>query len=183
MPEKSESIETIWIEVRSGSAEAWSALVRLLAPVVYSVPRRWGLDRSDSEDISQQTWFALYKSRDKIEDPVALPAWLINVASRKSKRLIRGRIRSRDIPASGGADLPPLPDEEILSLERQAYLRLALTRLDSRCRKLVEALFLSHPPKPYRQIAKELGLKPNSLGPVRTRCLERLKKIFEDFGF
>lgn len=183
MPEKSESIETIWIQVQSGSPAAWAALVRLLAPVVYSVPRRWGLDRSDSEDISQQTWLALYKSRDKIEDPVALPAWLINVASRKSRRLIGGRIRNRELPASGGTDLPPLPDQELLSLERQAYLRLALTRLDGRCQRLVEALFLTYPPKSYQQIAKELGLKPNSLGPIRTRCLERLRRILEDFGF
>ncbi len=176
-----ESIESTWVQVKSGSSQAWTALVRTLAPVVYSVARRWSLDKSDAEEISQQTWLALYTARDEIEDPVALPAWLIRVASRKAQRLVRNRARDRDLPAGTSTAPSPGPDEELLSHERQAFLRLALTHLDDRCRRLIEELFLVHPPKTYQQIAKDLGLKPNSLGPIRARCLQKLRCIFDDF--
>jgi RNA polymerase sigma factor (sigma-70 family) len=177
------SIESTWLQVKSGSSEAWASLVRTLAPVVYSVARRWGLEESDAEDVSQQTWLALYAGRDKIEDPVALPAWLVRVANRKAQRLARNRTRDKELQPGISVESPPLPDEGLLTLERQAFLRMAVTRLDSRCRQLVEELFLTHPPKSYQQIARNLGLKPNSLGPIRARCLERLRRIFEDFGF
>jgi RNA polymerase sigma factor (sigma-70 family) len=112
---------------------------------------------------------------------VALPAWLIRVASRKAQRLLRNRARERNLSSGTSTDPSPRPDEELLSLERQAFLRLALTHLDDRCRQLIEELFLTHPPRTYQQIAKDLGLKPNSLGPIRARCLQRLRRIFEDF--
>jgi len=177
-----ESIESIWAGVRSGSSEAWAVLVRLLAPVVFSTARRWGLGYSDSEEISQQTWLALYVARNEIEDPVALPAWLIRVASRKAQRLLRDRQRDLNLPSGSSMETPSLPDDDLLALERQACLRLALTRLDERCRMLVEALFLQDSPGSYDQIAKKLGLSPNSLGPIRARCLKRLRRILEDFG-
>lgn len=176
-----DSIESTWLQVRSGSSQAWTSLVRTLAPVVYSVARRWGLEDADAEEVSQQTWVALYEGRDEIEDPVALPAWLIRVASRKAQRLVRRCIRSRNLPSGGSLEPPPLPDDELLALERQAYLQLALTRLDDRCRRLIEELFLVHPPKSYQEIARTLGLRPNSLGPIRARCLQRLRLILEDF--
>jgi RNA polymerase sigma factor (sigma-70 family) len=176
-----DDLESTWLAVKSGSSKAWNSLLRALAPVVYTVARRRGLDRSDSEEIAQQTWMALYVARDKIEDPVALPAWLIRVASRKARRLIHDRMRQRDLPAKSGGSPALLPDEELLSLERQAFLRLAMSHLDDRCRRLIEQLFLTHPPKSYRQIAKDLGLRPNSLGPIRSRCLKKLREILEDF--
>ena len=177
------NIESIWIQVKSGSSQAWVSLVRTLAPIVYSVARRWGLEEADAEEVSQQTWLALYAGKNEIEDPAALPAWLIRVASRKAQRLVRRRQRDLTPPSGSAPDSPPLPDEELLALERQAYLRLALTQLDERCRRLIEELFLVYPPKTYQQIARELGLKPNSLGPIRARCLQRLREIFENLGF
>lgn len=175
------SIEHTWEQVRAGSTQGWTSLVRLLSPVVYSVARRWGLSVSDAEDVAQQTWLALYERRDQIEDPAALPAWLIRVVSRKAQRRNRRRFRDNDLRVGSNLNEERLPDEELLALERLAILRLAMTRLDERCRRLVEELFLSDPRKSYQEIARDLGLKPNSLGPIRSRCLQKLRRIFEDF--
>lgn len=175
-------ITTLWESVLCGSQQAWESLVESLAPVVFTVPRRMGLDRADSEEVSQQTWMALYVGREKIKDPVTLPAWLIRVASRKAQRLIHKQKRQTEIQKSNDSGGSALPDEELLTLEREGVLRLAVPELDERCRKLVMALFFADPPKPYAQIAKDLGLRPNSLGPIRARCLKRLKLILEEYG-
>lgn len=74
------------------------------------------------------------------------------------------------------------PEDELIRLERQALLEVAVAQLDDRCRTLIESLFYSPKDKSYRQIANELGIPPNSLGPIRSRCLKRLKKILDEMG-
>lgn len=76
-----------------------------------------------------------------------------------------------------------LPDEEVVALERQATLEIALDHLDDRCAAVLRALFLEPENKSYKQIAKELGVAPNTLGPLRSRCLERLKRVLEKLGY
>lgn len=76
-----------------------------------------------------------------------------------------------------------LPDEEVIALERQAILEVALEHLDSRCAALLRALFFEPENKSYKQIAKDLGVAANTLGPLRSRCLERLRKVLEELGY
>lgn len=79
--------------------------------------------------------------------------------------------------------MDPLPDDELLSLERQAHIEIAMRRLDGRCRQLVEALFFAPSDKSYKDIAGALGIPANSLGPTRTRCLNKLRKILIEIGY
>jgi hypothetical protein len=44
---------------------------------------------------------------------------------------------------------------------------------------LIQRLDLKDPPDSYRQVAETENLAPSSIGPVRRRCLRRLKKIIE----
>ena len=68
-------------------------------------------------------------------------------------------------------------------LESQAVLEAAVAQLDGRCKKLVTWLFLSPRQISYSDISHRLGVKPNSLGPLRSRCLKKLRKILKDMGF
>ena len=68
-------------------------------------------------------------------------------------------------------------------LERRAVLDLALDQLDPRCAKLLRALFLSDESQSYAEIAKSLGVTANAFGPLRSRCLKRLRKILEEMGY
>ena len=76
-----------------------------------------------------------------------------------------------------------LPDEELLRLERYGQLITALAHLDARCRTLLHAVFLSPEEMSYRDIAKELGIPVNSMGPTRKRCLNKLKKILTEMEY
>lgn len=68
------TVSDIWTEVLEGDSGSWTKLVRLLAPLVFTVARRAGLNQSDAEDCVQQTWVALYQGRRNIKDPNRLPA-------------------------------------------------------------------------------------------------------------
>jgi DNA-directed RNA polymerase specialized sigma24 family protein len=68
-------------------------------------------------------------------------------------------------------------------LETEAIIDIAMRQLDLRCRKLLHALYLSPGERSYREIARLLKVKPNSLGPLRSRCLQKLRKILENLGY
>lgn len=163
---------------------SWRLLVARFAGLVYTVAARVGLSENDAEDCAQQTWLTLYRHRSSIRDPQTLPAWLIKTTRRRAvRRLQRLARESAMAPELEPALDRPLPDEEVLALERQAILEAALQQLDPRCRTVLTALFFSPDGKSYGDIAQSLGLATNTLGPLRSRCLKKLQGILKKMGY
>lgn len=178
------SIQDIWNRVLEGDPLAWEQLVNRYGALVLTVARRVGLSRIDAEDCSQHTWTVLYANRARIRDPLALPAWLIRTTKRQAVHLIKARSsRTSAMASAPERDPVALPDEHLLKLEQQARLEYALKQLEPRCRKLLEALFFAPATRSYREIAEELGLPLNSLGPTRQRCLQKLRAILRELGY
>jgi hypothetical protein len=44
-------------------------------------------------------------------------------------------------------------------------------------------LFYEHPPYPYTEVARKLGMATGSIGFIRGRCLKRLQAQLEELGF
>jgi len=178
------TVSEIWNEVLEGHSDAWTQLVRMFAPLVFTVARRAGLSQTDAEDCVQQTWIALYRGRNNIKDPSRLPAWLLRVASRVAMRLVREQARQQLVSRQAETSTPAIPPDEVLQrLERLTHLEIGLSQLDRRCSKVLREVFLAPPDKTYRDIAADLGIAPNSLGPTRMRCLQKLRKILEALGY
>jgi RNA polymerase sigma factor (sigma-70 family) len=181
-------LPSIWSRVLQGDDSAWQQLVDGYSGLIYTVALRTGLSTADAEDCAQQTWLALYRNRRKIKDPEALPAWLIKTTHRRAMQLYR---KYASQPPMAGVDLNPnlqidnaaLPDEIMAELESRAVLEAAVAQLDGRCKKLVTWLFLSPGKISYNDVSRRLGVKPNSLGPLRSRCLNKLRKILKDMGY
>jgi RNA polymerase sigma factor (sigma-70 family) len=177
-------IDKLWERVRNGDQNAWAKLVRRYAGLVNTVARRVGLSALDAEDCAQHTWLALYRNRGVIRDPLRLPAWLILTTKRHAVRMLNRQYRQSGFSQHiepGTMEAPP--DEELLRLERQDVLRHAIEQLDERCRQLMLALFLSPDNLSYREIAKTFKISPNTMGPLRSKCLKRLKKILDKTGY
>jgi RNA polymerase sigma factor (sigma-70 family) len=178
------SINDVWQGILNKDPACWEQFVQRLNPLVYTVLTRSGLGEDEIEDCAQQTWLALYKSRVQIKDPNRVPVWLIRVASREAARLIRAKASSRSTDPQASGILPASPpDEELELIEAAAMLEQGLTLLDAKCRRLLHSIFLAPEKMSYRGIAKELGIPPNSLGPTRSRCLRKLRKILEKLGY
>jgi RNA polymerase sigma factor (sigma-70 family) len=177
-------IQAIWRGVQAEDPDAWRRLVRLYAGLVNSVARRAGLSVPDAEDCAQQTWLALYRRRRAIKDPVALPLWLMRTTQRRAVQMARRLAHETTLEKFEEVRDPQLPADEALSkLEAERYLRRALRKLDPRCRRLINSLFLSERRKSYQEIARVLGVKPNSFGPLRSRCLAQLRAVLKNMGY
>jgi DNA-directed RNA polymerase specialized sigma24 family protein len=70
-----------------------------------------------------------------------------------------------------------------LELQREQLLRTAIRALNSRCQRLVQMLFFESPPRPYEEIAKTFTLATGSVGFIRGRCLDKLRKKLQEIGF
>jgi RNA polymerase sigma factor (sigma-70 family) len=177
-------VTDIWSAVLDGSPSAWEELVRCYAPLVFTVARRAGLNRVDAEDCGQYTWVSLYCYRHRIRDPQSIPAWLIRTTRRRAIQI------GRQIRVTKFTDLQPddlvsenLPEETLLALERQVMIELAMAELGPRCQRLLHLLFFASETSSYQEIAAALEVAPNSLGPIRSRCLARLRKKLEELDF
>ncbi len=168
-------------ECRGGSQAAWSALIEKYKKLVFSVPGKYQLPPEEAADIFQGVWIDLYRDLDRLERVAGLRSWLVTAAARRS--MLHKKRRQR-LMKSGDPDLQ-LPDpapciqQLFEDAEREQKLRDAIRHLPDRCRKLVDMLFFEQPPRPYSQIARDLGLAEGSIGFIRGRCLEKLRKLFE----
>ncbi len=176
---------------RRGDAAAWEALVARYQRLVYSIPRRAGLDEALSADVFQHVFARLVEHLDRVEQPERIGAWLATTARREAWRLSRRErtavpFAERDESDGEAAELPdsaPLPDEVLARLQEQHTVRTAVAALDERCRHLLTVLFYRPDPPPYAEIAAELGLPEGSIGPTRARCLQKLRGLLGDLGF
>jgi RNA polymerase sigma factor (sigma-70 family) len=165
---------------RCGDRSAWDQLVDRYSPLIWSICHRWQLDRTDAEDVGQAVWLRLVEQLDNLRDPAALPGWLVTTTQRECSRVRRSRGRL----AAGGQvpDAENLPDEQattaedvLFMAERHAALRAAFTDLPANWQQLL-TLLTTDPPTPYAEISVKLGIPVGSIGPNRSRCLDRLRR-------
>ena len=169
-----------------GSEEAWELLIEKYKALIYSIPVKYGLPPQEAADIFQTTCLELLARLGELREVRALPKWLIQVAhhqcwqwQHRSQRLV-----SRDSEASPAEpEVPPVAESLLHEAEQEQMLRAALAGLTPQCRQLVEALFFEEQARPYSQIAAEFNLAVGSIGFIRQKCLERLRKRLEEMGF
>ncbi|MCZ2836557.1 RNA polymerase sigma factor [Modestobacter sp. VKM Ac-2985] len=161
---------------RRGDSSAWRALLEDHERLVFSIPLRYGLSHDDAADIAQLTFTELLQSLDSMTDDARLVGWLATVARRQSWRLLERRKREtavEEVPDRADAD----PAE---AWTRDEWLYEGLLSLDTRCRELLIALYLSEESTAYADVAARLGRPIGSIGPTRARCLKRLHELLGD---
>lgn len=165
---------------RKGDQQAWDALVERYAPLIWSICRRYRLDRADAEDVGQRIWLQLVHHLDAIREPAALPGWLATTTRRECSRVARA---ARGPQAAGqlldetiaDAQAATAAEQELLAAERHAALHEALACL-SPARQELMAVLIEDPPVPYAEISARLGIPVSSIGPTRRRCLDQLRR-------
>jgi RNA polymerase sigma factor (sigma-70 family) len=163
-----------------GDQRAWDHLVERYAPLVWSVCRRYQLSRADADDVHQTVWLQLVSRLDTIRDPDALPGWLVTTTRRECVRVLRAARGPHAAEYVPDAETFPdqqagIAEQDLLVAERHAALREALARLPRGCQRLIGKL-IEDPPLTYAQISASLGIPVGSIGPLRSRCLDRLRR-------
>ena len=136
-----------------GDQRAWEAIVERYAPLVWSICRRYRLDGADADDAGQAVWLQLMVRTARRAQPP--PGYTLE---------------TDNIPD----ECTRTADDELLQAERHAALREAFTCLPPGCQRLI-ALLIEDPPVPYAEISARLGIPVGNIGPIRGRCLQKLR--------
>jgi len=173
-------------ECLGGREEAWCALIFRYKNLIFSIPLKYGFSADESTDIFQAVCLDLLSELPKLREVKALPKWIMQITAHKCFhwRQQERRTEVSDPDAKQFELSTPARAEEILrEAEDEQGLRQAMSKLSPRCRQLVHMLFYDEPARPYQEIAKTLGVAVGSIGFIRQRCLERLRKSLLEAGF
>jgi RNA polymerase sigma factor (sigma-70 family) len=173
-----------------GDQEAWSALIDKYKNLIYSIPVKLGMHQ-DAGDIFQSVCVDLLSELPRLREHRALPKWLMQTCYHKCLRYQRAAEKLVELAPEGtdsdaalpGSDADELPEHMLVQLQQEQILRDAVSELPEKCEQMVRLLFFEFPPRPYEDIAEELGMATGSIGAIRGRCLASLKRELEKRGF
>lgn len=179
--------ERLVSECLKGNQEAWSALIDKYKNLVYSIPIKLRM-YEDASDIFQAVCVDLLAGLPKLRDPKALPKWLMQACYHKCLQYRRRSDKHTPLTNDDGEELQlvsddPLPERMLAELEQEQIVRDAVLELNPRCEQMVRMLFFENPARPYEEVARELKLATGSIGFIRGRCLQKLRKQLEKMGF
>jgi RNA polymerase sigma factor (sigma-70 family) len=187
-----DEVRAAWPDTRlvreciSGKEEAWCALISKYKNLIFSIPIKYGFSADESTDIFQAVCLDLLSELPKLRKVKALPKWIMQVTAHKCfhRKQQERRTEVSDPNDKQFEKSTPARAEEILrEAEDEQDLRQAMSELSPRCRQLVRMLFYDEPARPYQEIAETLGIAVGSIGFIRQRCLERLRKRLLEAGF
>ena len=173
-------------ECLAGNEEAWSLLIDKYKALIYSIPVKYSLPPHEAADVFQSTCMELLTRLPELREPRALPKWLMQVAHHQCYRVKRQqqRLVSRDAePDLPDPETPAIAENLVRQTQEEQMLREAMGSLTPQCRRLVELLFFETPPRPYTEVAAELGLALGSIGFTRQKCIKRLRRNLDELGF
>lgn len=174
---------------RKGDGAAWGELVQRFQRLVYTVVTRAGLDEHAAADVFQTVFERLLAHLPKLEQPERIQAWVVTTAKREALRVRQLGQRNVSMTRADGAlgegiedtlaDDARLAEDVLDDLQQLDLLRRGMNRLDARCRDLLTLVFRDDDEKlGYVEVARQLSMPIGSIGPTRTRCVEKLRRLF-----
>lgn len=172
-------------ECLKGNEQAWAALIDKYKRLIFSIPIKYGASSEDAAEILQSVCVELFCELSRLRKAESVKAWLIVVTSRKYFQWVREKrielaLESLEEEYPEAIAVRAL---EIGEAEKEQHLREGIAQLAPRCQELVRLLFYEEPPLPYAEVARRLGLATGSIGFIRGRCLDRLRKTLLAKGF
>lgn len=173
-------------ECRKGNQEAWSVLIDKYKRLIYSIPVKYRFSPDEATDIFQAVCLELLSELPKLRNPEALPKWIIQITAHKCFHGKREKQRTElkdPNDATFDRSTPAQAEQILREVEDEQNLRQVIAALPERCQELVRMLFFEEPALPYNEVARALGIATGSIGFIRQRCLERLRKGLAEAGF
>jgi RNA polymerase sigma-70 factor, ECF subfamily len=150
-------------------------------------------DRAVAEDLAQEAFLRVYRSRDRYEPTARFSTWLFRIAHNLANNLNRGTVRRREIPlaaTSDSHDFRPqqrnlaeksalMPTRQIDSLELRDVVRNAVEELSERQRTAV--ILHKFEEMSYEEIGDIMGLGVVAVKSLLSRARSRLKESLERF--
>jgi RNA polymerase sigma factor (sigma-70 family) len=172
----------------AGEQEAWSELIEKYRALIYSIARRFGAGYYDAGDIFQAVCIEAFNNLSHLRKAGSLRSWLITVTVRQAfqwRKKQGNDIPLDDMEAGDASEIAVLPDinDKLWEKQQARIVREGMDQLPARSAELLRLLFFEQPPLPYQEVARRLCLATGSIGFIRGRALNKLRKILTDAGF
>jgi RNA polymerase sigma factor (sigma-70 family) len=150
-----------------GDLDAFEALFRQFQGQVFAWIMRIVRDRGIAEDLTVETFWRIYRSRERFQAGGNFGAWAYRIATNLALSHVRRARREEDLaeePAAAGS--PDLAERE----ETASKIRWAFKRLPPRLQLAVTLALVEE--RPYPEIAEALGVP---LGTVKSRVFRAVR--------
>jgi RNA polymerase sigma-70 factor (ECF subfamily) len=162
---------------QAGDAGALDELVRRWHPRLVRQACALTGDGEAARDVAQESWMAMVRGLDRLDDPVAFPAWAFRVLHGKAIDWIRKqqRRRKRDRTFEELANAPP-PSSRADG--KDVALEAALETLPPERRALVGLFYYEQ--LSVAEIADVLGISPGTVKSRLYHCRHQLRRHMEE---
>ena len=182
----------VMLQVKAGDESAFSYLVQKYRRPMISFMYRMSHNSAAAEDLAQEVFLRVYRSRETYEASAKFTTWLYRIASNLAVNHARDtrherpeNMASLDEPDEDTgktidvADGSATAEEEILKRERMAAIRQRVQALPERQR--IAVLMHKYQQMDYRQIAEVLKLSESATKSLLFRAYETLRGQLKAF--
>jgi len=149
-------------------------------PRIYRLLHRLVGDPAEAEDLALETFMRLYQRHPAPESGFNLGGWLYRVATNLGLQSIRNfkRREGYELTAGKGAFEERSDNHPAVIQAQEEERRLARRALAGMKERQARLLVLRYSGLAYKEIARELGLSPTSIGPLLYRAEREFEKRF-----
>ena len=180
------------LRVKAGDDSAFDYLVQKYRRPIISFMYRMAHNGAAAEDLAQEVFLRVYRSRKNYEPSAKFSTWLYRIATNLGVNYARDTRHERpenvmpldepDVETGQAPDLPdkaPNVEEQILRRERLRAIRQKIEALPERQKLAV--LMHKYQQMDYRQIAEVLKLSESATKSLLFRAYETLRVQLKDF--
>lgn len=180
------------LRVKAGDDEAFNYLVQKYRRPIISFMYRMAHNAAAAEDLAQEVFLRVYRSRANYEASAKFSTWLYRIATnlgvnhaRDTRHERPENITNLDEPDAESGQTPDLPDktanveEELVRRERLAAIRQKVEALPERQRMAV--LMHKYQQMDYKQISDVLKLSESATKSLLFRAYETLRTQLKEF--
>jgi RNA polymerase sigma-70 factor (ECF subfamily) len=182
-----ESDLDLMLRVRDGDAASFEVLLRRYRLPLVSYFRRMVRDQALAEDLAQEVFLRVYKSRERYQPEARFTTWLYRIATNLALNAIRDRkdeVAGKASDDSGGGsilelfvDPQPTVEQRLMQGDRERVIRQAVEALPENQRAAV--ILHKYQEVDYRQIAGILSISESAVKSLLFRAYEALRERLE----
>lgn len=177
--------------VAAGDDDAFAQLQARYSSRVFGYFCRQLRDRSDAEDLTQDVFLRLYRSRGRYQPRARFATWIFHITQNVARNALRSRRRRPSVnldpesPATRGlmevllCDRGDEPSRPVERDEIADVVRAAVAELAGRQRTAVE-LHQFHD-RTYAQVAEQLEMTPKAAKSLLYRARNQLREVLTPF--
>jgi RNA polymerase sigma-70 factor, ECF subfamily len=177
----------LMLRVRRGDAESFDELLRRYRAPLISFFARMVRDRGLAEDLAQEVFLRVYRSRERYRPDARFTTWLYRIATNLALNALRDRraLRAEVSTAEGEsepeaarvADHRPTIEETLIESERVGRILRAIEALpENQCAAVILHKYQGID---HRQIARVLGVSESAVKSLLFRAYENLRARLE----